>query len=97
LRNAGRGTVALGRGAGKPHAETRSIEVWRDPVGSRTFEIVDSSVLQTTDDGGLILGFLAGDADRPELTLSREHEGTKANYWRIEQVALELVGTIAAP
>ncbi len=97
LRNAGRGTAAEGRGAAKPHAEARSIEVWRDPVGSRTFEIVDKSVLQTTDDGGLILGFLAGDADRPELTLSPEHEGTKANYWRIEQVALELVGTIAAP
>jgi hypothetical protein len=97
LRNAGRGTAALGRGAGKPAAEARSIEVWRDPVGSRTFEIVESDVLQTTDEGGLILGFLAGDPDRPELTLSREEEGTKVNYWRIEQVALELVGTIAAP
>jgi hypothetical protein len=97
LRNGGRGTLVEGRGTGKPSAIALSIATWRDPVGSRAFEIVDRDLLQTTDDGGLVLGFLAGDADRPELTETREAAGSKTNDWRIEHVALELVGTIAVP
>jgi hypothetical protein len=96
LKNAGRDTAVEGRG-GKPAQDVLSIAIWRDPVGSRTFEFDDRDLLQTADDGGLVLGFLAGDADRPELTETREAAGSKTNDWRIERVALELVGTIAAP
>jgi hypothetical protein len=73
---------------GKP--DVVSVKTWHDPVGTLAVEISDRELLQTSADGGIMLGVAAGDPDRPELTVSQG----KANYWKIEHLAIEIDGMV---
>jgi hypothetical protein len=62
-------------GAGKPvdSGPPVSLERWANPVGSKTFDLTDRSMLQLADGGGLLLGLTAGDPDRnPDITSKLE-------------------------
>jgi hypothetical protein len=91
---------ALRRSNNRQAAERRdevvSVKTWHAPVGTLSpAEIVDSDLLHLDDDGGLLLGLAAGDPGTPEAKVSQTRDGSKISFWRIEQLSLELFGTIA--
>ncbi len=83
-----------------------------NPVGSVAIEITDAEALPIDDEGRLALGLSAGNADGPEPAQTRTDDApsestqqttssidqtAKANYWRIESLALQLWAQITEP
>ncbi|HEY3969657.1 MAG TPA: hypothetical protein VGM05_34210 [Planctomycetaceae bacterium] len=81
-----------GRPPGAGVAKPVIIERWNDPVGSRTFELVDRNLLQLTD-GGLLLGMTIGDPERKSND-TLDFDEIKSSPWRIVHLGLELTGRI---
>jgi hypothetical protein len=76
--------------------EVVTVKTWHAPVGTLSpAEIADSDLLHLDDEGGLLLGLAAGDPGTPEAKFSQLRDGSKISFWRIEQLSLELFGTVA--
>ena len=68
----------------------QTIQTIIDPVGRLVLEVADSTLLQISGNGELVLGLNAGDPSRPELTHTEGDRDAKINYWRIESLGLQL-------
>lgn len=67
-----------------------------NPVGSLSIDIADAEALTIDREGRLALGLDAGDRDRAQ-TAPDTNQNTKANYWRIESLALQLWAKTTEP
>ncbi len=72
------------------HKEIVSIQTWKDPVGTLTWELTDSELLSVTADGGLLLRISGGESTPLEQETSLPDSDSKVSYWQIESLALEL-------
>jgi hypothetical protein len=81
--------------AGAREKEAVPIKTWIDPWGQLSLEITQPDLLPISADGGLLLRVSGGDPDRPELAQPDPENSLKRNYWRIEQLVLELSVAIA--
>ena len=67
-----------------------------NPVGSLSLDVTDSACLKIDGEGRLSLGLDAGDRDRPQPAADAG-QNSKANYWRIESLALQLWAQTTEP
>jgi len=70
--------------------EIVSIQTWKDPVGTLTWELTDPDLLSVTTDGGLLLRISGGESKPLEQATSLPDSDSKVSYWQIESLALEL-------
>ena len=68
----------------------------KNPVGSLSIDIADSDALVIDGEGRLALGLDAGDRDRLPAAPDRI-QNAKANFWRIESLALQLWAQTTEP
>jgi hypothetical protein len=92
---------ALRRGEDKPggteasRGEVVSVKTWNAPVGTLSAaEIADSRLLQLDAEGGLILGLAAGEPASVDANGVPALQGSRISAWRIENLSLEVSGTI---
>lgn len=76
--------------------EVVSLKEVANPVGSISIDISDVDALVVDDDGHLVLGVNAG-VPQAENGASNTSKTTKANYWRIESLAIQLWARTAEP
>jgi hypothetical protein len=76
--------------------EVVSVKTWEAPVGTLSpAEIVESDLLQLDREGGLVLRLAAGEAAPADAAASPALQSSRLSAWRIEQLSLEVSGTIA--
>ena len=94
---------------GLKNGNVTSLKTIANPVGSSSIEITDADVLSIDDQGLLSLGVNAGrfdpaagtpngsDKTSSERPIPSSNPNAKANYWRIESLALQLWAETTAP
>jgi hypothetical protein len=97
---------------GQKNGSASSLGSVVNPVGSISFEIADPELMEIDGEGRLALGLSAGQpanavpasggaegapAETAQPPIPSNTQGTKANYWRIESLALQLWAKTVEP
>ena len=69
-----------------------SLQKMKNPVGTLQMEIADTSVLDLSEEGELVIGISVGDPDRAASSsnIANSKVGSTSDYWKIESLGLNV-------